>query len=99
MTRYSFLALPLSLAALSLSVWQPSGVSAQPATIAFHDCFSGNDSQKLNISTVYAQVIENDDERYLNLTLLGHTSQNISGEAQQSDHLGTHSYSFTARRR
>jgi hypothetical protein len=62
-------------------------VSAEPASISqFRDCFSGNDTaraQKLNVSTVYAQILnpDSDDDRRLNLTVVGDSGQVIVGQA------------------
>ncbi|KAK7696206.1 hypothetical protein QCA50_000859 [Cerrena zonata] len=47
---------------------------AQPATLAFDDCFTGNTSQKLNVSTLYAQFQKNGPQgTVLNFTLLGNS--------------------------
>lgn len=43
-------------------------VVAEPATLPFTDCFGGNATYKLNISTVYGQTLS---DRYLNLTIIG----------------------------
>ena len=47
-----------------------SSVVAEPATLPFTDCFSGNTSHKVQISTVYGQTLGN---RYLNLTVIGNS--------------------------
>lgn len=66
-----------------------SAVLAQPATVQFRDCFSGNISQKLNISTVYAQVLHNEGkDRHLNITVLGQAGQDITGQSPESTSLG-----------
>ncbi|EPQ58976.1 hypothetical protein GLOTRDRAFT_135976 [Gloeophyllum trabeum ATCC 11539] len=66
------------------------GSYAQPATVPFHDCFSGNHDVKLNVSTVYAQLLQNDSlGKYLNVTVLGESPQNISGRADGSNNLAT----------
>lgn len=51
------------------TLWLLSPVFAQPASLVFQDCFSdSNATQKLQISTVYAQVL---DGGRLDLTVLG----------------------------
>jgi hypothetical protein len=60
------------------------GVVAGPATVDFNDCFSGNISQKLSVSTVYAQVLQNE----LHLVVLGQTPQEIDGFTNSSKSLG-----------
>lgn len=47
-----------------------SSVVAEPATLPFTDCFSGDASHKVQISTVYGQTLS---DRYLNLTIIGNT--------------------------
>ncbi|KZT29427.1 hypothetical protein NEOLEDRAFT_1238857 [Neolentinus lepideus HHB14362 ss-1] len=65
-------------------------VSAEVATVPFHDCFTGNVSAKLNVSMVYAQILHNDSlGKYLNITVLGESAQNISGRADGSNNLAT----------
>ncbi|KAH7931184.1 hypothetical protein BV22DRAFT_1076964 [Leucogyrophana mollusca] len=59
------------LLALSLSL----SAVAQPATLPFHDCFSGNDVRKLTVDTVYAQII---NYQTLNITVLGQSAQLIN---------------------
>lgn len=62
---------------------------AQVATPPFSDCFSGNASFKLNISTVYAQITTSPSlGRHLNITLLGESPQPIEGTANTSSDLG-----------
>lgn len=54
------------------------GTVAQPASLQYQDCFSSsNTSQKLNISTVYAQLLEFPHDAFLNFTILGETPQVI----------------------
>jgi hypothetical protein len=68
--------LPLSLLCL-LDV-----AFADPAEIPFEDCFNQPNSlaQKFNVSTVYAQVLQNADfGNYLNLTVFGTSPQPIMG--------------------
>jgi hypothetical protein len=63
---------------------------ADPATLAFKDCFenTASQAQKLNVSTVYAQVLENNDlGQYLDLTVLGQSPQQIFGMTNTSGSL------------
>ncbi|KAM6496152.1 Transient receptor potential (TRP) ion channel domain containing protein [Amanita muscaria] len=67
-------------------------VFAGPATVYFSDCFdqSANVTQKLNISTIYAQILQSDVwDHYLNLTLLGENPQGIINFANTSSSLST----------
>ncbi|KAI0248726.1 hypothetical protein BJV78DRAFT_1378873 [Lactifluus subvellereus] len=67
-----------------------SSVRAQVAIPRFTDCFSGNPSLKLNITTVYAQITTSQSfERHLNITLLGNSPQIIKGTANGSSDLAT----------
>ncbi|KAH8118400.1 hypothetical protein DFH11DRAFT_1567211 [Phellopilus nigrolimitatus] len=54
---------------------------AQPATLSFTDCTSGNaiaPAQKINVSTVYGQIVTGENlGRHLNLTVIGNTGQEI----------------------
>ena len=55
---------------------------ADPASIPFQDCFNQPDALgvKFNVSTVYAQVLQNADlGNYLNLTVFGTSPQPILG--------------------
>lgn len=56
-----------------------SGSHAQPAVVQYQDCFSGsNTQQKINVSTVYAQLVPEEDSRaHLNFTVIGSTPQEI----------------------
>lgn len=64
-----------------------SCVVAQPAVVQYQDCFSGpSTSQKLNISTVYAQFIpQNGGRGRLNFTLIGTTPQTIIPSSNDSN--------------
>ncbi|KAL0950094.1 hypothetical protein HGRIS_010095 [Hohenbuehelia grisea] len=64
---------------------------ADPALLPFSDCFSGNASRKLNISTVYGQVFDGDEQphTHLNLTIFGQSSQEIVGFSGDSTSLAT----------
>lgn len=66
-------------------------VLSDPAVARFTECFDddGNATQRLQISTVFAQVLENQSlGKYLNLTLLGHSPQEILGFTNTSGSLG-----------
>jgi hypothetical protein len=60
----------------------------QPAALDFEDCFSssGNMTEKLNISTVYAQITG--DNKALNLTVIGQSDIPIIGRSNDSTKLG-----------
>ncbi|KAG5648736.1 hypothetical protein DXG03_000083 [Asterophora parasitica] len=78
-----------AIGAFFLSLVIPN-VLAGPAIVRFTDCFDGNNggAQKLNISSVYAQVYDNDGfGRYLNLTVLGTSPQEIQGYTNTSTSL------------
>jgi hypothetical protein len=62
---------------------------AQVATPRFGDCFSGNPSLKLNVSTIYAQITTSQSfGSQLNITVLGQSPQPIQGTANGSSDLG-----------
>ncbi|KAF8897887.1 hypothetical protein BD779DRAFT_1608372 [Infundibulicybe gibba] len=84
------LAIPPSLAVLLFFLVLPSTL-ADPATVPFTDCFSNaNVTQKFNISTVYAQVLQDVDlGTYLNLTVVGESPQEIIGVTNASSSLAT----------
>ncbi|PPQ63149.1 hypothetical protein CVT24_005789 [Panaeolus cyanescens] len=70
----------------------PSAILADPANIPFTDCFDELDNidQKLNVTTVYAQVLQNQEwGNYLNLTVLGTSPKDILGLANSSTSLAT----------
>lgn len=59
-----------------------SFVAAQPAPLIFDDCSSGsslNASQRIQVSTVYGQILHNttSNGNYLNLTVIGETGTEI----------------------
>ncbi|KAH9960519.1 hypothetical protein BC827DRAFT_1208355 [Russula dissimulans] len=63
---------------------------AQVAIPRFTDCFTGSASNKLNISTVYAQITTSESlGTHLNITLLGHSPDTIQGSANGSSDLAT----------
>ena len=68
-------ALFLLLVTLSCSLF----TTAQPATLQFSDCFSSsNTSEKLDVSTVYAQFIPHSAiGPYINFTVIGTSPQPI----------------------
>jgi hypothetical protein len=80
--------LPASL--LSLIVLLIPCTIADPATILFQDCFDEPESigQKFDVNTVYAQVLHNDEwGKYLNLTVVGTSPQEILGRTNESSSL------------
>ncbi|KAH6914675.1 membrane protein [Coprinopsis sp. MPI-PUGE-AT-0042] len=67
-------------------------VRADPAVVPFQDCFDEPDNvqNKLQVSTVYAQVLEDADEvHYLNLTVIGTSPSEIVGVTNTSNSLAT----------
>lgn len=82
--------MPRSLAFLVLLVALPR-VFADPALAQFSDCFddeTGNVTQKLNVSAVYAQVIDSGTlGMHLNLTVIGTSPQDIVGFTNTSGRL------------
>ncbi|KZT05573.1 uncharacterized protein LAESUDRAFT_813388 [Laetiporus sulphureus 93-53] len=83
----SLVALPLVLLTLCLSLSNLRCTYAQPAQLQYEDCFSSdNTSVKLNISTVYAQVLDDDSGggKFMNLTVLGETPEMIPAQANTS---------------
>ncbi|KAF9057834.1 hypothetical protein BJ165DRAFT_1423835 [Panaeolus papilionaceus] len=86
------LQLPSTLLLLLISLL-PSTVLADPANLPFTDCFDEPESidQKLNVTTVYGQVLQNQEwGSYLNLTVLGTSPKDIVGVvANQSSSLAT----------
>ncbi|KAH9948801.1 hypothetical protein B0H21DRAFT_214972 [Amylocystis lapponica] len=75
----SWAALPHVLLVLTLSLPYLQCAHAQPASVQFKDCFTGtNQSLKLSVSDVYAQVLDSGTGRmYLNFTVIGQTPQEI----------------------
>ncbi|KAF8638547.1 hypothetical protein AX17_002090 [Amanita inopinata Kibby_2008] len=85
------LGLPHSFATLLLFLILPRAY-ADPAIVPFDDCFdkAANVSQKLDINTVYAQILPDDVwGKYLNLTLIGDSPQGITGFSNASNSLST----------
>jgi hypothetical protein len=66
-----------------------SQISAQIAIPYTSDCFTGNDSLKLNVTTVYAQIATSKSlGRHLSLVVLGQSPQVIQGMVNGSTDLG-----------
>ncbi len=62
-------------------------VQADPASLPFTDCFSGDGVRKLTVSTVYGQVVRGIDGQSktgLNLTIFGENPQEIVGSSSSS---------------
>lgn len=67
-----------------------SQISAQIAIPYTSDCFTGNDSLKLNVTTVYAQIATSKSlGRHLSLVVLGQSPQVIQGMVNGSTDLAT----------
>ncbi|KAJ6587795.1 hypothetical protein B0H10DRAFT_1831452 [Mycena sp. CBHHK59/15] len=65
-------------------------VFADPASLPFDDCFSGNESAKLTVSQVYGQVLRSKQlGTYLNLTVIGDSPEEIFGFTNSSSSLAT----------
>ncbi|KAG2013149.1 membrane protein [Coprinopsis cinerea AmutBmut pab1-1] len=82
----SFLALVLTVSPDRLLV------RADPAVVPFRDCFDepSNVDNQLNVSTVYAQVLKDEEENhYLNLTVVGSSPAEIVGLTNASTSLAT----------
>ncbi|KAK2465977.1 hypothetical protein APHAL10511_001618 [Amanita phalloides] len=85
------LSLPRSLKFFLFLLILP-GAFADPATLNFTTCSgqSSNVTQQLNITSVYAQALPNDvGGKYLNLTVIGDSSQTIIGFSNSSNSLTT----------
>lgn len=59
-----------------------SSVVAEPATLPFTDCFSGQAPHKVQISNVYGQKL---GDRYLNFTIIGNTPIEIISASNNTD--------------
>lgn len=69
---------------------------AQPATLNFDDCFTGNDSQKLDVSTVYAQFQKDGPQgTILNFTVLGNTPVVIEQSSGGSNPVASKSHTIS----
>jgi hypothetical protein len=80
--------LPCILVVVILSHFLSDFALGQPATLKYEDCFSssGNISEKLNVSRVYAQIL--DGSSVLNLTVIGQSNVPIVGRSNDSSKLG-----------
>nr|VWO96100.1 Regulator Ustilago maydis 1 protein [Ganoderma boninense] len=71
--------------------------TAQPATLQFSDCFSSsNTSQKLDVSTVYAQFFpESSKGAYINFTVIGTSPQEIIAASNGTNPVATTLFTTT----
>ena len=71
---------------------------AQPATLSFNECTSGNPidpALKINVSTVYGQIVTGEDlGRHLNLTVIGNTGQDIIPLSNTTGKLSTYNWIY-----
>ncbi|KAJ6536674.1 hypothetical protein DFH09DRAFT_1401069 [Mycena vulgaris] len=73
-----------------LCLFLGDAVLADPASLPFDDCFSGNVSAKLTVEQVYGQVLSSEQlGTYLNLTVIGTSAQDIFGFTNTSSSLAT----------
>lgn len=84
----SLLKLPRSLTYFLLLLILPTAF-ADPATLEFTNCSqSSTPSQQLNITNVYAQILPSDTSgMYMNLTMIGESTQEIIGFSNTSSSL------------
>lgn len=82
--------LPATMSSALVSLLLILPVFADPASLPFDDCFSGNNvSAKLTVDEVYAQVLTSAElGTYLNLTVIGNSAQTIFGFTNSSLSLG-----------
>ena len=61
-------------------------VLADPVALPFTDCsdLRANESEKLQVDTLYGQVLHNAQGYYLNLTLFGTSASEIAGVINSS---------------
>lgn len=73
--------------------------TAQPATLQFSDCFSSsNTSQKLDVSTVYAQFFPQSTKgAYINFTVIGTSPQEIIAASNGTNPVASTSQSSALR--
>ncbi|KAI0751064.1 hypothetical protein C8Q80DRAFT_1155260 [Daedaleopsis nitida] len=85
-----FFFLAFSLSRLSLT-------TAQPATIQYSDCFSSdNTSQKVDVSTVYAQFFPTSPNgAYINFTVIGSTPEQILAASDGQNPVATTLFTTT----
>ncbi|TBU33070.1 hypothetical protein BD311DRAFT_652998 [Dichomitus squalens] len=71
--------------------------TAQPATVQFSDCFSSpNISQKLDVSTVYAQYFpKSSNGPYINFTVIGTSPQQIVSASNGTNPVATTLFTTT----
>jgi hypothetical protein len=72
--------------AIVISLLLVDSTLGQIATLNYQDCFSGNVTEKLNVSMVYAQLSDNNTA--LNLTVIGQSNVPIVGRSNDSTKLG-----------
>ncbi|KAF7317470.1 Membrane protein [Mycena kentingensis (nom. inval.)] len=60
---------------------------ADPATLPFEDCFSGNATNKMSVNEVYGQVLASGT--HLNLTVIGSSGQPVLASDNNSSSLST----------
>ncbi|KAF7789345.1 hypothetical protein EIP86_000289 [Pleurotus ostreatoroseus] len=76
---------------------QRRGTVAQPASLQFNDCFTdSNTTQKLNLSTVYAQVLPTSHGTFLNFTIFGEAPQTILESSSGPDPVATTLFTTTS---
>ncbi|KAI0375926.1 hypothetical protein BV20DRAFT_932337 [Pilatotrama ljubarskyi] len=83
---------------LSLSLSRFTLTTAQPATLQYSDCFSSsNTSQKLDVSTVYAQFFPSGSSRgpYINFTVIGNSPQQIIAASEGPNPVATTLFTTT----
>ena len=88
---------PLLLLAFLVSCFTLT--TAQPATLQFSDCFSSsNTSQKLDVSTVYAQFFPQSTKgAYINFTVIGTSPQEIIAASNGTNPVASTSQSSALR--
>jgi hypothetical protein len=59
-----------------------SSVFAEPATLSFTDCFSGDPAYQVQVSNVYGQKL---DDRYLNFTIIGNSPIQIVSASNNTE--------------
>ncbi|KAJ7094372.1 hypothetical protein C8R44DRAFT_645301 [Mycena epipterygia] len=82
--------LPATMSSALISLLLVLPVFADPASLPFDDCFSGNVSAKLTVDEVYAQILTSAQlGTYLNLTVIGNSPEEIFGSTNSSSSLAT----------
>ena len=92
-------AFPHILFLLALTLSRFLLTTAQPATIQFSDCFSSsNTSEKIDISTVYAQFFPDSAiGPYINFTVIGSSPQQIIAASDGPNPVASKSHIFRSR--